>query len=202
MALVAAMRPKSYGSSTMGMKKSVVATIACCGLIWYTAASSQVSVPTRSCGGTMPDGTPARIFCNTAGAILQPQPPPCDSWVSLGFSSDTGVLSIFVYSASKPASSMALTSASRATTCGSKLTFASPASSETSALATPASPPSTPVMFLTQPWQLMPPTLITVFSIALPVHEGLIAQHVGHLLRQSRAAEMVALRHVAAHFTQ
>ena len=33
-ALVAAMRPKSNGSSTIGMKKSVVATIACVSLIW------------------------------------------------------------------------------------------------------------------------------------------------------------------------
>jgi hypothetical protein len=32
MALVAAMRPKSYGSSTIGMKKSVVATSACSSL--------------------------------------------------------------------------------------------------------------------------------------------------------------------------
>jgi len=28
------MRPKSYGSSTIGMKKSVVATIACSSLSW------------------------------------------------------------------------------------------------------------------------------------------------------------------------
>ena len=33
-ALVAAMRPKSNGSSTIGMKKSVVATIACSSLSW------------------------------------------------------------------------------------------------------------------------------------------------------------------------
>ena len=30
----AAMRPKSYGSSTIGMKKSVVATSACSSLSW------------------------------------------------------------------------------------------------------------------------------------------------------------------------
>ena len=47
-ALVAAMRPKSYGSSTMGMKKSVVAISACSSLSWYTAASSAVSMPTSS----------------------------------------------------------------------------------------------------------------------------------------------------------
>ena len=34
MALVAAMRPKSNGSSTMGMKKSVVAISACSSLSW------------------------------------------------------------------------------------------------------------------------------------------------------------------------
>ena len=33
-ALVAAIAPKSNGSSTIGMKKSVVATIACDPLIW------------------------------------------------------------------------------------------------------------------------------------------------------------------------
>ncbi len=50
-ALVAAMRPKSYGSSTMGVKKSVVATIACSSFRRYTAASSLDSMPTsRSFG--------------------------------------------------------------------------------------------------------------------------------------------------------
>ena len=34
MALVAAMRPKSKGSSTMGMKKSVVAISACWSFSW------------------------------------------------------------------------------------------------------------------------------------------------------------------------
>ncbi len=45
-ALVAAMRPKSRASSTMGMKKSVVTTMACDSLSLYTAASSLLSVPT------------------------------------------------------------------------------------------------------------------------------------------------------------
>src|SRR5216117_30626 len=43
-ALVAAMRPKSRGSSTMGVKKSVVATIACSSFNRYTAASSLDSI--------------------------------------------------------------------------------------------------------------------------------------------------------------
>ena len=38
--------PKSKGSSTMGMKKSVVAISACWSLSFQTAASSAVSVPT------------------------------------------------------------------------------------------------------------------------------------------------------------
>ena len=41
-ALVAAMRLKSNGSSTMGIKNRS-STIACVSLIWYTAASSDVS---------------------------------------------------------------------------------------------------------------------------------------------------------------
>jgi hypothetical protein len=48
MAFVAAMRPKSYGSSTMGMKKSVVAITQVSSSICQTAASSPVSVPTSS----------------------------------------------------------------------------------------------------------------------------------------------------------
>src|SRR5574343_756036 len=107
-----------------------------------------------------------------------------------------------VYSASKPASSMASSSAARLTSCGSKATFASAASSETSAEATPGRAPSTPLMFRTQPWQLMPPILMTVFSMLLPVHKGLAAQHVGHGSSRNWTAEDIALRHVTAHFTQ
>src|SRR5512144_3362615 len=76
MALVAAMAPKSNGSSTIGMKKSVVATIACVSLIRYTAASSDVSMPTRRSRGGMPGRDLPRISSRTPGAILQPQPPP------------------------------------------------------------------------------------------------------------------------------
>src|SRR6267154_4539063 len=85
MALVAAMRPKSYGSSTIGMKKSVVATSACSSLSRYTAASSDVSTPTSSSGGTGMRALVRRISESNAGAILQPQPPPCDNDVSRGW---------------------------------------------------------------------------------------------------------------------
>jgi len=46
MALVAAIRPKSKGSSTIGMKKSVVAMMQVPSSRRHTAASSPVSVPT------------------------------------------------------------------------------------------------------------------------------------------------------------
>jgi hypothetical protein len=75
-ALVAAMRPKSYGSSTIGMKKSVVATSACVSLIRYTAASSADSLPTSKFGNAAVSGALARISLSNAGVILQPQPPP------------------------------------------------------------------------------------------------------------------------------
>src|SRR3989338_4501370 len=81
------MRPKSNGSSTIGMKKSVVAMIACWSFRRYTAASSLVSLPTsRSGNGNFSFASP-RMDCNSAGAILQPQPPPCDNWVN--FTLDT-----------------------------------------------------------------------------------------------------------------
>ena len=85
-ALVAAMRPNSYGSSTMGMKKSVVATSAWLSFRRYTAASSEVSMPTINSGGmTAPAPLCCRICDSTPGAILQPQPPPCDSEVRRGW---------------------------------------------------------------------------------------------------------------------
>ena len=66
----------------MGMKKSVVATIAWSSLSFHTAASSEVSVPTRRSGKGAAAGVFARISCRTAGAILQPQPPPWARLVS------------------------------------------------------------------------------------------------------------------------
>src|SRR6185436_6020210 len=85
-ALVAAMRPKSNGSSTIGVKKSVVATSACSSFSRYTAASSAVSVPTSRSLVNPLIGADARISERTAGAILQPQPPPWLNCVSLIFS--------------------------------------------------------------------------------------------------------------------
>ena len=73
------MRPKSKGSSTTGMKKSVVATRAWVSLSRQTAASSEVSVPTIRLAKAAVAGMPFRIDCRTAGASLQPQPPP---WAS------------------------------------------------------------------------------------------------------------------------
>ena len=83
-ALVAAMRPKSTGSSTMGMKKSVVAIKAWCSLSWYTAASSDVAMPTKISGGMAMAVVPCNISRSTPGAILQPQPPPWDKEVKRG----------------------------------------------------------------------------------------------------------------------
>jgi len=73
------MRPKSNGSSTIGVKKSVVATIAWVSFSRYTAASSLDSMPTSSSFGIARTGVFDRMSESTAGAILQPQPPP---WVS------------------------------------------------------------------------------------------------------------------------
>ena len=65
----------------MGMKKSVVAISACWSLSCQTAASSAVSMPTISCGGMKPGALACRISDSTPGAILQPQPPPCEKLV-------------------------------------------------------------------------------------------------------------------------
>jgi len=48
--LVAAIRPKVRGSSTTGVKKSTVATIASSSLTLYTAASSAVVGPMSTLG--------------------------------------------------------------------------------------------------------------------------------------------------------
>jgi hypothetical protein len=60
----------------MGMKKSVVAIKACSSFNLYTAASSEVSIPTNSWDGTGKPGLCFNMLDNTPGAILQPQPPP------------------------------------------------------------------------------------------------------------------------------
>src|SRR5580704_18098705 len=93
-ALVAAIRPKSNGSSTMGMKKSVVATIACSSFNRYTAASSAVSVPTSKSVYCLPCCAPCSRVDRTAGEILQPQPPPCESEVNRVLGGDDGCVLI------------------------------------------------------------------------------------------------------------
>src|SRR5213594_1622827 len=74
------MRPKSYASSTTGVKKSTVATIARSGVNWYTAASSRVEASTRMRGSERV-GTWRKTCANSAGPSLQAQPAPCDSAV-------------------------------------------------------------------------------------------------------------------------
>src|SRR3990167_943440 len=80
-ALVAAMRPKSYGSSTIGIKKSVVDTTPRSSSRAYTAASSREALPTHSLGSRFCAPLPARITSSTLGEILQPQPAPWLYWV-------------------------------------------------------------------------------------------------------------------------
>src|SRR5574343_931652 len=81
MSLVAAMRPKSKGSSTMGMKKSVVETTPRVSSMAYTAASSREALPTQRRGSRCWAPLPARMVSNTLGEILQPQPAPWLYWV-------------------------------------------------------------------------------------------------------------------------
>src|SRR5471032_2232403 len=71
------------------MKKSVVATSAWLSLSLHTAASSEVSVPTIRSEKAAVAGIPLRIDCSTAGASLQPQPPPWASEVRRGVASAT-----------------------------------------------------------------------------------------------------------------
>ena len=97
--MVAAMRPKSNGSSTTGMKKSVVAIKACWSLSKYTAASSEVSMPTSNCGGSAKPFMFERMSRSTPGAILQPQPPPWASEVNRGCVSSEGAFMRQIYHA-------------------------------------------------------------------------------------------------------
>src|SRR5574343_722209 len=76
MALVAAIRPKSKGSSTIGIKKSVVDTTPRASSIAYTAASSREALPTHSRGSRFCKPLPATITSRSFGEILQPQPAP------------------------------------------------------------------------------------------------------------------------------
>src|SRR5215211_2497710 len=78
------MRPHSNGSSTIGVKKSVVTTIARSSRRRYTAASSEVSSPTRRfASGVSPrPRTSPRTVRRSAGESLQAQPAPCEKRVS------------------------------------------------------------------------------------------------------------------------
>src|SRR3989454_6544652 len=75
------MRPKSYGSSTMGVKKSTVATIARSAVRRNTAASSRVAASTRI-RGSVAAGTWRKTCANSAGPSLQAQPAPGEEAVS------------------------------------------------------------------------------------------------------------------------
>src|SRR5436190_21629870 len=82
-ALVAAIRPNAYGSSTIGVKKSAVWTSARSSLRRTTAASSAVSAATRT-RGSPGRGRPATIGRRSAAESLQPQPAPCEREVRAG----------------------------------------------------------------------------------------------------------------------
>src|ERR1041385_3388537 len=80
-ALVAATRPNAYGSSTIGVKKSTVCTIARSALSWTTPASSAVSAAT-STRGSVGRGREATIGRRSAADSLHPHPAPWERDVS------------------------------------------------------------------------------------------------------------------------
>jgi len=80
-AFVAAIRPNVYGSSTSGVKKSIVWTTASSSEIRHTAASSPVAEPTRS-SGAVAAGRPRTIGSRAEAGSLHPHPAPCESEVS------------------------------------------------------------------------------------------------------------------------
>ncbi len=82
-AFVAAMRPNAYGSSTIGVKKSALWTIAISSLRRTTPASSAVSTAT-STRGSVGCGSPATIGRRSAADSLQPQPAPWEREVRAG----------------------------------------------------------------------------------------------------------------------
>src|ERR1017187_2708099 len=81
-ALVAAMAPKVYGSSTIGVKKSTVCTRARSGVSWYTPASSAVSKPISTLGLAQ-RGTLANTWSRILGLSFEAQPPALTRAVSL-----------------------------------------------------------------------------------------------------------------------
>src|SRR3954466_437972 len=82
-ALVAAMRPNAYGSSTIGVKKSAVCTIASSSVSLTTPASSAVPAAT-STRGSVGAARPATIGRRSAAGSLQPQPAPWEREVRAG----------------------------------------------------------------------------------------------------------------------
>src|SRR6185503_3310726 len=74
-AFAAAMAPKSCGSSTIGVKKSTVATSARSGAIRYTAASSRSAAAASTLGSTI-GGRAPRTCPSSRGLSLQAQPAP------------------------------------------------------------------------------------------------------------------------------
>src|SRR6478735_7079067 len=81
MALVAAMRPNSNGSSTGGVKKSTVWTRPTPAAISTTAPSSKPVVPART-RGSVTGGRSRRRTARSADGSLQEQPPPAAIEVS------------------------------------------------------------------------------------------------------------------------
>jgi hypothetical protein len=80
-ALAAAITPKSYALSTMGAKKSSVATSARSSESRKTAASSRVEAST-STRASLICGTWRRTCASSSGPSLHAQPAPCESDVS------------------------------------------------------------------------------------------------------------------------
>ena len=80
---MAAMRPKSKGSSTSGVKKSTVCTSAMSPVMLTTAASSKPVVP-ASTRASVTAGSPCRTSARSAAGSLQAQPPPTAMLVSRG----------------------------------------------------------------------------------------------------------------------
>src|ERR1044072_8441815 len=77
------MRPNAYGSSTIGVKKSAVWTIARSSRTRTTPAPSAPAAE-ASTRGSEGIGSVATIGPSSAAPILQPQPAPCDREVRAG----------------------------------------------------------------------------------------------------------------------
>ena len=80
-AFVAAIRPNVYGSSTSGVKKSIVCTTASSSEMRQTAASSRPVWPTRRSGASNAGSAASTSRSEPAGS-LHAQPAPWESWVS------------------------------------------------------------------------------------------------------------------------